>query len=59
LALDETTAQWSRAGVAAGRAAGLRLVVGVDDGGGASGLRAEGADLIVSGVAELLERRAA
>ena len=49
----------SRAGVAAGRAAGLRLVVGVDDGGGARELRAEGADLIVSGVAELLERRAA
>lgn len=49
----------SRAGVAAGRAAGLRLVIGVDDGGGARELRAEGADLIVSGVAELLERRAA
>jgi HAD superfamily hydrolase (TIGR01509 family) len=49
----------SRAGVAAGRAAGLRLVVGVDEGGGAKELRAEGADLIVSGVAELLGRRAA
>lgn len=50
----------SRAGVAASKAAGLRLVVGVDDGGSAAnGLRAEGADVIVSGVAELLERRAA
>lgn len=49
----------SRAGVAASRAAGLRLVVGVDDGGDRNALRAEGADVIVSGVAELLERRAA
>jgi HAD superfamily hydrolase (TIGR01509 family) len=49
----------TRAGVAAGRAAGFALVVGVDGGSEAAGLRAEGADLVVAGVAELLERTAA
>jgi HAD superfamily hydrolase (TIGR01509 family) len=49
----------TRAGVAAGRAAGFDLIVGVDSGDGAEGLRAEGADLVVSGVDDLLERRLA
>lgn len=49
----------TRAGVAAGRAAGFDLVVGIDSGDAAAGLRAEGADLVVAGVGELLERRLA
>jgi HAD superfamily hydrolase (TIGR01509 family) len=43
----------TRAGVAAGRAAGFDLVVGVGD----ASLRAVGADIVVAGVGELLERR--
>lgn len=42
------------AGVAAGRAGGFGLVVGVDRGGQAVGLRASGADLVVSDLDELL-----
>jgi len=49
----------TRAGVIAGRAAGFDLIVGVDGGGDAAGLRAEGADFIVTGVDEILERRVA
>ena len=49
----------TRAGIAAGRAAGFELVIGVDSGVGAAGLRAVGADLVVAGVGELLEHRRA
>lgn len=49
----------TRAGVAAGRAAGFELVIGVDSGVGAEGLRAVGADRVVAGVGELLEERRA
>jgi beta-phosphoglucomutase family hydrolase len=42
------------AGVAAGRSGGFGLVVGVDRGGQAVGLRAAGADLVVSDLDELL-----
>jgi len=44
------------AGVAAGRAGGFGCVVGVDRVGQAEALRAHGADLVVSDLAELLER---
>jgi beta-phosphoglucomutase family hydrolase len=44
------------AGVAAGRAGGFGCVVGVDRVGQAAALRAHGADLVVSDLAELLER---
>jgi beta-phosphoglucomutase family hydrolase len=44
------------AGVAAGRAGGFGCVVGVDRVGQADALRAHGADLVVSDLAELLER---
>jgi beta-phosphoglucomutase family hydrolase len=44
------------AGVAAGRAGHFRLVVGVDRVGQAEALRQHGADLVVSDLAELLER---
>ena len=43
------------AGVAAGRAGGFGLVVGVDRAGQAEALRAHGADIVVSDLAELLE----
>jgi beta-phosphoglucomutase family hydrolase len=43
------------AGVAAGRAGGFGLVVGVDRTGQAEALRTHGADIVVSGLAELLE----
>jgi HAD superfamily hydrolase (TIGR01509 family) len=46
----------SPAGVAAARASAFGLVVGVDWAGQAEALRAEGADLVVTGLAELLER---
>jgi len=46
----------TRAGVAAGRAAGFDLIVGVDGGDNADGLRAEGADFVITGVGELMER---
>jgi HAD superfamily hydrolase (TIGR01509 family) len=52
----------TRAGVAAGREAGFDLVVGVDGAMGAdagAAMRAEGADVVVHDIAELLERRAA
>ncbi|MBO0746911.1 MAG: beta-phosphoglucomutase family hydrolase, partial [Acidimicrobiaceae bacterium] len=42
------------AGVAAGRAGGFGLVVGVDRGGQAEGLAAQGADLVVDDLGELL-----
>jgi beta-phosphoglucomutase family hydrolase len=44
------------AGVAAGRAGGFGCVVGVDRVGQAEALRAHGADVVVSDLAELLER---
>jgi len=44
------------AGVAAGRAGGFGLVVGVDRVGQAEALRDHGADLVVSDLSELLER---
>jgi len=44
------------AGVAAARAGGFELVIGVEPGGHAEPLRAQGADLVVTGLAELLER---
>jgi beta-phosphoglucomutase family hydrolase len=44
------------AGVAAGRAGGFGLVVGVDRRNDADGLRAHGADIVVNDLAELLER---
>ncbi|ADG89585.1 beta-phosphoglucomutase family hydrolase [Thermobispora bispora] len=43
------------AGVAAGRAGGFALVVGVDRAGQAAALREHGADLVVTDLAELLE----
>lgn len=46
----------SPAGVAAARAGGFGLVVGVDRTGRAEVLRAAGADLVVTGLTELLER---
>jgi len=49
----------TRAGVAAGRAAGFDLIIGVDSGDAADRLRAEGADLVVSGIGDLLERKLA
>jgi len=58
VAAFETT----RAGVAAGRSAGFDLVIGVAGATGAdprSALTAEGADVVVHGVGELLERRLA
>lgn len=42
-------------GVAAGRAGGFGLVIGVDRGAGAQALRDAGADLVVTDLAELLE----
>jgi len=51
-ALFETTP----AGIAAGRAAGFRYVVAVDRSGDAKRLRAEHADVVVSGLSELLAR---
>jgi beta-phosphoglucomutase-like phosphatase (HAD superfamily) len=44
------------AGVAAGSAGGFGCVVGVDRVGQADALRAHGADLVVSDLAELLDR---
>lgn len=44
-------------GVAAGRAGNFGWVVGVDRGGNAQGLRAAGADVVVSDLGELLENR--
>ena len=44
------------AGVAAGRAGGFGLVVGVDRVGQADALRAHGADVVVTDLAELLTR---
>jgi beta-phosphoglucomutase family hydrolase len=45
------------AGVAAGRAGGFGFVVGVDRAGQADALRAEGADVVVGDLAELLAER--
>ena len=47
------------AGIAAGRSAGFELVIGVDQAGSADALRAEGADRVITGLAELLDRRLA
>jgi beta-phosphoglucomutase-like phosphatase (HAD superfamily) len=47
------------AGVNAARRAGFDLVIGVDDGEAITALRAEGADAVIGGVAELLEHRLA
>jgi HAD superfamily hydrolase (TIGR01509 family) len=49
----------SPAGVGAARAGGFALVVGVDRAGQADALRGDGADIVVSGLAELLDRAAA
>jgi HAD superfamily hydrolase (TIGR01509 family) len=49
----------SPAGVAAGRAGGFKLVIGIDRAGQANALRAAGAHIVVSGLAELLDRAAA
>lgn len=52
----------TRAGVLAGRTAGVDLVVGVDGATGADRgdvLRGAGADIVVSGIGDLLERRRA
>ena len=46
----------AQAGVAAGRAGGFALVVGVDRVGQAAELRAHGADIVVQDVAELLDQ---
>ena len=46
----------SVAGVRAARAAGVALVVGVDQGGQEDALLAAGADVVVQGLAELLDR---
>ena len=46
----------TRDGVAAGRAGGFELVFAVDQGGDAAELRAEGADLVVSDLGEILEQ---
>ncbi len=45
----------SPAGIAAGRAAGFALVVGVDRAGDAKSLRDSGADRVVTGLAEILD----
>ena len=47
------------AGVAAARASGFALVIGVDPTGGGGALRAKGADRVISSLADLLERGAA
>jgi HAD superfamily hydrolase (TIGR01509 family) len=47
------------AGVSAARAAGFGLIVGVDANGQAGMLREEGADLAITGLAELLDRELA
>lgn len=44
----------AESGVAAGRAGGFGLVIGVDRGAGGAALRARGADLVVTDLAELL-----
>lgn len=44
----------AQAGVAAGRAGGFGLVVGVDRGGNAAALREHGADIVVDDLAELI-----
>jgi HAD superfamily hydrolase (TIGR01509 family) len=49
----------SPAGVAAGRSGGFALVVGVSHDGSERALRAQGADVVVPGLAELLERQLA
>ena len=45
------------AGVAAGRAGGFGFVVGVDRVGQAEALKQHGADVVVTDLAELLDRR--
>ena len=45
----------SPAGVASARSAGFGFVVGVDAGGNAAAMRAEGADRVINGLAELLD----
>jgi beta-phosphoglucomutase family hydrolase len=59
IALPEEAAVFedALAGVAAGRAGGFGYVVGIDRTGHADALRAHGADVVVSDLAELLERR--
>ena len=59
LAVEPTEAavfEDSLAGVAAGRAGGFGVIVGVDRVGHAAALREQGADLVVSDLADLLER---
>jgi len=45
------------AGVAAGRAGGFGFVVGVDRVGQAAALKEHGADVVVTDLADLMERR--
>ena len=45
------------AGVTAGRSGGFDLVVGVDPGGTADALRGQGADVVVTNLVELFDRR--
>jgi beta-phosphoglucomutase-like phosphatase (HAD superfamily) len=51
-AVFETTV----AGVAAAKSAGFELIIGVNTDGHAKALRDEGADLVIGGLAELLDR---
>lgn len=53
-AADSAVFEDALAGVAAGRAGGFSLVVGVDRVGQADELRASGADVVVTDLAELL-----
>ncbi len=51
---DTVVVEDALSGVAAGRAGGFALVVGVDRGAGADALRSRGADLVVDDLAELV-----
>jgi beta-phosphoglucomutase family hydrolase len=55
--IDAAVFEDALAGVAAGRAGGFGVVVGVDRVGHAAALREHGADLVVSDLSDLLERR--
>lgn len=54
---DAAVFEDAQAGVAAGRAGGFRCVVGVNRAGQADALRAQGADVVVDDLADLLEER--
>lgn len=53
---DTAVFETSAAGVAAARAAGCELVLGVDRAGRSRALESEGATAVVSGLDEILER---